>query len=107
MFLAPVVTGLKVGPRMARPDRYVQVCLGRHHALERRRFADFRAAAPQQGDFFQHVVERFRDPFWTGFYVRVMLFLGLHLKHVALGWLLALCLAAGFVVLPVYLHSRL
>ena len=75
-------------------------------------------------DIYRVVVETFMDPIWVIFYSGCMLFLGFHLRHgywsafqslgtinprwsksiYALGWVLALLLAAGFFAIPIYIY---
>jgi len=74
-------------------------------------------------DLFRLVVEVFQSPVYVFFYVVSMVVLGMHLRHgvssslqslgliparwtrvfLATGWLLALAVAAGFVIIPVYI----
>jgi len=74
-------------------------------------------------DLFRLVVEVFQSPVYVFFYVVSMVVLGMHLRHgvssslqslgliparwtrvfLAAGWLLALAVAAGFVIIPVYI----
>jgi len=75
-------------------------------------------------DLYRLVREVFANPIWVWFYVAVMVLLGLHLRHgfwsmfqslgannrtlrpvlKGLGLLLAVVLALGFLVLPLYVH---
>lgn len=75
-------------------------------------------------DLYRLVVETFRDPVQVWLYVAVMLFLGMHLRHgfwsafqslglirprfskliSAVGVIIALLMAAGFLGIPLYLH---
>ena len=75
-------------------------------------------------DLFRLVVEVFQSPVYTLFYVVSMVVLGFHLRHgvssslqslgliparwtrvfLVAGWLLALAVAAGFVIIPVYVY---
>ena len=75
-------------------------------------------------DLFRLVVEVFQSPFYTFFYVVSMLILGMHLRHgvssslqslgliparwtrvfLVAGWLLAIGVAAGFVIIPAYIY---
>jgi succinate dehydrogenase / fumarate reductase cytochrome b subunit len=77
-------------------------------------------------DLYRLVVERFGNPWISGGYVAVMLFLGFHLRHAfwsafqslglnhprwssaiyALGVILAIGLALGFVVLPIWVYLK-
>jgi len=70
------------------------------------------------------VVETFLDPKWVVFYVVCLSFLGFHIRHgfwsafqslgmlnprwskpiYALGFILGLTLAAGFIFIPIYLY---
>lgn len=83
-------------------------------------------ASAEQGvrDLFRLVVEVFQSPVYVFFYVVSMVVLGMHLRHgvssslqslgliparwtrvfLAAGWLLALAVAAGFVIIPVYIY---
>jgi succinate dehydrogenase / fumarate reductase cytochrome b subunit len=75
-------------------------------------------------DLFRLVVEVFQSPVYVIFYVLSMVVLGMHLRHgvssslqslgliparwtrvfLAAGWMLALAVAAGFVVIPIYIY---
>lgn len=74
-------------------------------------------------DLYRLIVETFVQPLWTAFYVGCMFFLGFHLRHgywsafqslglinprwskpiYALGLILALTLAVGFLSIPIYI----
>lgn len=75
-------------------------------------------------DLFRLVVEVFQSPVYVLFYVVSMVVLGMHLRHgvssslqslgliparwtrvfLAAGWLLALAVGAGFVIIPIYIY---
>lgn len=75
-------------------------------------------------DLWRIVVETFKQPLWVGFYMAVMLLLGLHLRHgfwsafqsigalgprlrpvaFSVGLVFAVVIAAGFFVLPIYVY---
>ncbi len=81
---------------------------------------------PEHGhaDYYKVVVEAFKNPLIAGFYVLVMLIVGIHLRHgfwsafqsmgwnndrwigllYALGLIVAILLAVGFLLLPVYVY---
>ncbi len=81
-------------------------------------------AGAEVRDLHRLVVETFQSPVWVGVYVGVMIFLGMHLWHgfwsafqslgamrpryaplvSALAVFIAIALALGFVILPIYLH---
>lgn len=74
-------------------------------------------------DLYARVVEAFKDPKWVVFYVAVMTFVGAHMRHgfwsafqslgalnhrlekpaVALGLIVAIVMAGGFLGIPVYI----
>jgi succinate dehydrogenase / fumarate reductase cytochrome b subunit len=78
----------------------------------------------QARDLHRLIVETFKNPLWTAFYVVMMIFLGLHLRHGfwsafqstgltrkdttlkirALGVTLAVLLAVGFLFIPIYIY---
>jgi succinate dehydrogenase / fumarate reductase cytochrome b subunit len=75
-------------------------------------------------DLHRLIVETFKNPAWVGFYVAMMIFLGLHLRHGfwsafqslgatrkdftlklrALGLVLSLILAVGFLFIPIFIY---
>ncbi|HZR80824.1 MAG TPA: succinate dehydrogenase cytochrome b subunit [Candidatus Binatia bacterium] len=78
----------------------------------------------QVWDLWRIVVETFKQPLWVAFYVAVMVLLGFHLRHgfwsafqsigalrpglrsaaFSAGLVFAIAIAAGFVVLPIYVY---
>jgi succinate dehydrogenase / fumarate reductase cytochrome b subunit len=80
----------------------------------------------QARDLYRLVVEEFQNPIMVAVYVAVMLMMGIHLRHgfwsafqsmglsfpnwrrpiMALGFLLALALAAGFLLIPIWIFVK-
>ncbi len=78
-------------------------------------------------DIYRYCVELFASPLTTAFYVGVMVFLGIHLRHgfwsaiqslgamkpewskaiYGLGLVIAIVLATAFLILPIYMHFDL
>lgn len=75
-------------------------------------------------DLYRKVTDVFTNPYWVGFYVFCMFFLGAHYRHgfwsmfqslgalnprwskpiYAMGWILALIISAGFLFIPIFVY---